>query len=168
MAILPVKSPCALTNISIGAPLVLLVVTIRGGCCQIFGIWDNRLTSDQFWKLGCVLLGCVPIRAIYRWPAVFMDMALFTTLVTSYIWPDRWPSSRSTIISTAAALEINLFQSLVDRLFNGHIVCLWKWRLVLRIFFDGSRFPPLWIYKIAVFLRSLLYKGLIGYEILLS
>ena len=33
---------------------------------------------------------------------------------------------QSTIISTAADLEINLFQSLVDILLNGHSVCLWK------------------------------------------
>ena len=38
VAILPVKSPCTLTIIARGAPLVLLVVAGHGGCCQIFGI----------------------------------------------------------------------------------------------------------------------------------
>ena len=38
MAILPVKSPCTLTIIAIDAPLVLLVVAGRAGCCQVFGI----------------------------------------------------------------------------------------------------------------------------------
>ena len=38
MAILPVKYPCALTIIAIGAPLVLLIVAGHGGCCKIFGI----------------------------------------------------------------------------------------------------------------------------------
>ena len=94
-------------------------------------------------------------------------MALFTTLVTSYIWPGIWPSSRDTTIFTTMAIEINPTKSLVDRVFDGHIVCLWKWSLILRLFFDGSRFPLLWIHKIAVFLRSLLNKGLIGYDIIL-
>ena len=168
MAILPVKSPCTLTIIARVAPLVLLVVAGRVGCCQIFGIWDNRLISHPLWKLICGLLGWVPTRDIYLWPAVFLDMALFTTLVTSYIWPGIWPSSRATIIFNAAALDINLLKSLIYRLFNGHIVCLWKWRLELRRFFDGSWFLPLLINNILVLLRSLLYKGLIGYEILLQ
>ena len=38
VAILPVKSPCTLTIIARGAPLVLLVVAVHGGCCQIFDI----------------------------------------------------------------------------------------------------------------------------------
>ena len=156
MAILPVKSPCTLTIISRGAPLVLVVVAGHGGCFQIFGIWDNRIPSHPFWKLICGLIGCVTTRAISRWPAVFLDMENFTTLVTSYIWLGRWPSSRATTISTAAALEINLLQSLVDWLFNDHSVCLWKWRLVLRLLFAGSRSLPLWIHKIAIFLCSLL------------
>ena len=33
--------------------------------------------------------------------------------------------------------------------------------------FSSSWFPPLWTNKIAVFMRSLLYKGLINYELLL-
>ena len=167
MAILPVKSPCTMTIIERDAPLVLIVVAGHGGCCQIFGTWDNRLISHSFWKLICGILGWVPTRAISLWPAVFLDMALFTTLVTIYIWPGRWPFSRATTISTSADLEINLLQSLVDWLFDGHIVCLRKWRLVLRLFFAGIRFPPLWIHKIALFSCSLLYKGLIGYEIIL-
>ena len=167
MDILPVKSPCTLTIITIGAPIVLLFVAGHGGCCQIFGIWDNRLLSNPLWNIVGGLLGWVPTRAISLWPAVFLDMALFATLVTSHILPGKLPSSRATNISTSAALEINLCQSFVDRLFNGHSLCLRKWRLVLRLLFAGSRFPPLWIHKIAVFSCSLLYKGLIGYEILL-
>ena len=167
MAIFTVKYPCTLTIIARGSPLILLVVAGYGWCCQIFGIWDNRLLSHPLWKLICGILGLVPTGAISLWPAVFVDMALFTTLVTSYIWPGRWSSSRATNISTATALEINLLQSHVYRLLNNHRVCIWKWRLVLRLFFAGSRFPPLWIHKIAVFTRSLLYKRLIGYDILL-
>ena len=91
----------------------------------------------------------------------------FTTLVTSYIWPGRWPYSRAIIIYTPAAPEINLHQSLVGRLLNWRSVCLRNWRLVLILFFAGSRFPLLWIHKIMVFSRSLFCKGLIGYEILL-
>ena len=167
MAILPVKYSCTLIIIARGAPIVLLVVSGHGGCCQIFDIWDNRFLTYPFWKLICGLLWWAPTRAISLWPAVFLYMALFTTLVKSYIWPGSWPFSRATNISTASDLEINLLQSLVDWLFNGHSVCLWKWRLILRLFFACSRFPPLLIHKIAVFSRTLLYKGLIGYEILL-
>ena len=118
-------------------------------------------------KLICGLLGWFPTIYIFLWPAVFLDMAPFATLVTSFIWLGRWPSSISTIIYTVAALVIKLLQSLVDQLSNGHIVCFWKWRLFLRILFSVRRFPPLWIHKITVFLRNLLYKGLIGYDILL-
>ena len=167
VAILSVKSPCSITTITRGATLGLLVVADHGGCCNIFGIWNNRFCSDPLWKLVCWILRWVPTRDISRWPAVFLAMDLLTTLVKSYIWPYGWPSSRATTVYTAAALGINLLQSLVDWLFNGHSVFLRKWRLVLRLFFDCSRFPPLWIHKIAVFSRSLLYKGLIGYEILL-
>ena len=167
MAILPVKSPCALTIIARDAPLVLLVVAGHGGCCQIFGIWVNRLSSHPFWKLIYGLLGCVVTRNICLWPTIFMDKTLFTTLVTFPIWPGKWTFSRAITISTAAALEINLLQSLVDWLFNGQSLCLWKWSLILILFFACSRFPPLWICKITVFSRSLLYKGLIGYDILL-
>ena len=108
VAILPAKSPCTLTIIARDAPLVLLVVVGHGGCYHIFGIWVNRLSSYPFWKLIYWLLGFVNTRSMSRWPAVFLDMALFIALVTNYIWPGRWPSSRSTTISTAAALEINL------------------------------------------------------------
>ena len=38
VAILPVKSPCTLAIIAIGAPLLLLVVEVRVGCFHIFGI----------------------------------------------------------------------------------------------------------------------------------
>ena len=38
VALFPVKSPCTLTIIARVAPLVLLVVTVHGGCCQIFVI----------------------------------------------------------------------------------------------------------------------------------
>ena len=167
MAILPVKSLCTLNIIARGAPLVLLVVAGHGGCCKIFGIRDNRISSNPFWKLICGLLWCVPTRDISQWPEVFLDMALLNTLVTSYTWPGRWTSSRATIIYTTKDLEIKPIQSLVDWLFNGYSIWLWKWRLVLRLFFACSRFPPLWIHKIVVFSRSLLYKGLVGYEIFL-
>ena len=167
MAILPVKSPCTLTIIARGAPLVLLVSSVHSGCCRILGIWDNRLLSRPFWKIIFGLLWWVPTRAISLWPAVLLDMALFTTLVTSYIWPSTWPSSKATTISTVEDLEIKLLKILVDRFSNGRIVCLWKLRLVWRLFFSGSWFPPLWIHKIAVFTCSLFYKGLIVYEILL-
>ena len=146
MATLPAKSLCTLIIIAWGAPLVLLVVAGHDGCCNIFGIWDNRLLSHPFWKLICGLLGWFPNRNISFLPAVFLDMDLFTTLVTSYIQPRRWPSSIVTTISTATAIGINLIQSLVDRLFNDHSVCLWNWRLVLQRFFAGSWFPLLWIH----------------------
>ena len=167
VAILPVKSPCTLTVISRGAPLLLIFVAINGGCCRIFGIWDDRLSSHPFWKLIYGLLGCVTTITIWLLPAVFLYMALFTTLVTSYIWPGRWPSSRATTISTVSALVIDLLQNLFGRLFNGHSVCLREWRLIIIFFFACSRFPPLWIHKIAVLSCSFLYKGLIGYDILL-
>ena len=167
MAILQVKSPCILTIIERGAPLVLVVVAGHGGCCQMFGTWDNRLLSNQSWNLICGLLGWVPTISISFWSAVFLDMELFSTLVTSHIWPGRWPYSRATTIFTVTDLEVKLLQSLVDRLLNGKSVCLWKWRLVLRIIFAGSSFLTLWIHNITVFSLSLLYKGLIGYDILL-
>ena len=167
MAILPVKSSCTTKIISRGAPLILLVVTGHGGCCKIFGIWDNRLLSNPFWKILCGLLGWVPTIAISLWPAIFLDMDLFATLVTSHILPCRWPSSRATTIYTVEAIELKLIKSLVGKLLTVHSLCLQKWRLVLRLFFACRRFPPLSIHKIAVFLCSLLYKGLTGYELLL-
>ena len=167
MAIPPVKYPCTPTIISRGAPLVLLVIAVHGGRRQIFSIRDNRLLSNPSWKLICVLLGWVPTREISLWPAVFLDMDLFATLVTCYIWPVKWPSSRSTTIYTETALEINTIRSLVDRMFKDHSACLRKWRLVLKLLFAGSRFPLIWIHNIAVFTCSLLYKRLIGYDIFL-
>ena len=65
------------------------------------------------------------------------------------------------------SLKSTLLQILVDQLLNGHSVFLWMWRLVSRLFFAGRCLPPIWIHNIAVFLCSLLYKGLIGYELLL-
>ena len=167
MDILPVKYSCTLTIIARVAPLVLLVVAGHFCCNQIFSIWDNMLLSHPFWKFICGLLGWVPTRSISLWHAVFLDMALFNTLVTSYIWPGNWTSSRAITISSRADPEINLLQSFVDRLFNDHSVWLRKWRLVLRLLFDASRFPLFRIQKIAVFMCSLLYKGIIGYDILL-
>ena len=166
MAILPVKLLCSITIITIGAPIVLLAVVGHGGCCNIFGILNNRLISDPFWKIVCVLLGWVPTRVSSLWPTVFLYRALLTTLVTSQIWLDRWPSSIDTNIYTEAALEVNLIQRLVDRLLNDHSVCLWKWRLFLRLILVGIRLPQLWIGKIEVFTRILLYKGKIGDELL--
>ena len=167
VAILPVKSPCTLTIIARGAPLLLLIVAGHDGCCKIFGIWINRLLSHPFWNLNFGLVGWVPTRAISIWPAVFLGMAPFSTLATSHIWTERWNSPRATTIYTEEAPGTNLIQSLVDLLLNDHSVCLWKWRLVLRLLFSGGRFQLLWIHKIAVFSCSLLQKGLIGYELLL-
>ena len=167
MAILPVKSPCTLTIIARGSAIVLLVFAGHGGCCKIFGIWNNRLLSNPLWKLVCVILGWVPTRAISLWPEVFLDVALYFTLVTSHIWSGRWPSSRYILISVVAYIEVNPIQILVDLLINCHSICLQKWRLFLRLFFAGSRFPPLWIYNIAVFSCSLLYRELTGCDILL-
>ena len=112
-------------------------------------------------------LGGFPPDPISLWPKVFLDISLLATLVTCHIWPGKLPFSRATTISTVTAIEINLIKSLVDQLLNGHIVCLWKRRLVLRLFFASSRLPPLWIHKIAVCMRTLLYKGHICYELLL-
>ena len=156
VVILTVKSPCTLTIIARGAPLVLIFVAGHGGCCRIFGIWNNRLLSNPFWKLICVLLGWVTTRDISIWPAVFLDTDLLTTFVTSFIWPGRWTSYRATNIYTAMAIEINLIQSLVYLLLNGHSVYLWKWRLFLIIYFSVIRFPLILIDKITVFLHSLL------------
>ena len=167
MAILPVKCTCILTIIVRGAPLLLLVVLDHGGCCKIFGIWNNRLIGNSFWKIVCRRLGWVPTRTIYLWPAVFPGMDLFYTHVTSHIWPGRWPSSRATTIFTAAGLEVNLTQSFVYLVINVQSVCLRNWRLFLRNFFDCIRFPPLLIHNIAVFSRSLLYKVLMGYGLIL-
>ena len=65
IAILPVKSPYTLTMIAMCTPLVLLFVTGHGGCCHIFGIWDNRLISHPLWKLMYGFFGCFPTRAIF-------------------------------------------------------------------------------------------------------
>ena len=108
MSILPVKSPCTLTIIARGAPFVLIVIAGHGGCCQVFVIWVNRLCGHPFWKLIYWLLGCVTIRTMYLWPAIFLNIALITTLVTFPIWFGKWPFSRATIIYAASALEINL------------------------------------------------------------
>ena len=166
MAILPVKYPCALTIIAIGAPPVLLVVADHGVCYKIFGIWNNRLLSDPFWKLVCGILLWVPTRANSLWPEFFLYMARLATLVTSHIWLDRWPSSSATSISTMKDLEFNLLQILVDQLINFRSVCIWKWRLFLILLLSNRQFSLLWINNITVFNHSLLYKGLIGDELL--
>ena len=162
MAILPVKYPWAIAIIKRGEPRILLVVLVHFGCCKIFGIWNNRLIVDPLWALVCVLL------AISLWPADFLYMNLLATLVTSNIWLDRKPSAIATTISTATALEVNWIQSLFYQLLNGHSICLWNWRLFSRLLFAGSRFPLLWIDKIMVFTHILLYKVLIGDELLWS
>ena len=59
MAILLVKSPCTLAIIARGAPLVLFVVADIGGCCQIFGIWENKLLRYPFWKIIFRLFGAL-------------------------------------------------------------------------------------------------------------
>ena len=166
MAILTVRSPCTITIISRGAPLVLISVGVHGGCCNIFGIWNKGFLSNPSQKLVCVFLRWVPTREIYLWPEVFLYMALLVIFVTSHICLDRWPSSRSTTISTKEALELNLIQSLVDQLINFHSACLCKWRLVLRLLISGSWFPPILIYKIAVFTRSLVNKVIMVDELL--
>ena len=121
VSILPVKSPYTLTIIARDAPLVLLVVAGHGRCCRVFGIWDNRLSSHPLWKLIYGLLGWVPTISIPLLIAVFLDMALFITLVTSYIWPGRWLFSRATTISNASDIEINMLQSRHKYVKKGHI-----------------------------------------------
>ena len=159
METLPVKPPCTITIIERGAQNLLLVVAVHGGCCHIFGIWNNRLLSNPLWKLIWRLLGWFPTREISLWTSVFIDMDIFDTLVTSHIWPGIWPFYRATNISTTENFEVNLLQILFDRIINGSSVCLHKWRLVLRLFCASSRLPPLWIHNIPLFSRSLLYKN---------
>ena len=62
VATLPVKSPCTIIIIERVAPLVLVVVTGHGGGCQIFGIRNNRLLGEPFWKLICGIIGSFPTR----------------------------------------------------------------------------------------------------------
>ena len=167
MAILPVKPPCTITIIARGAPLVLVVVVGHGRFYKIFGVWNSRHLIELFWKLIFRLLGWVPNRASSFWSFCFLGMDLLATLVISHIWLDRRTSSRATTIYTAADLEVNFIQIIVDRRINGHSVCLKKWRLVLRLLLYSSRFPLLWTGKIAVFTRIIFYKGLIGDELFL-
>ena len=75
MAILPVIPPCTPTIIARGAPLLLIIVMGHGGCCKIFGIWNNRLLGNPFWKLIWGGLGWVPtepftfnLQYFLRWP----------------------------------------------------------------------------------------------------
>ena len=61
VAILPVKYPYTLTIISIGAPLVLLIVVGHGGCCKIFGICKIRfLVTHSESSFGNFLGGFPP------------------------------------------------------------------------------------------------------------
>ena len=152
---LPVKLPCTITIIARGARLVLVVVAGLVGCCNIFSIWNNSLFSYPLWNLVCWILGWSPNRSSSLWPVIFLDMDSLATLAKSHIRLDIWPSSRGTNISTEAYLEVNLLQILGDWHLNGHSVWLWKWRVSVRLFFAGSRFPPLWIVKITVLTRSL-------------
>ena len=95
MAIFPVKSPCTLTIIARCASFVLLVIADHGGCCQILVIWVNRICIHPLWKLIHGLLGCVISGTISLWLAVFLNMALFTTLVTFSIWLGKLPFFRA-------------------------------------------------------------------------
>ena len=90
-------------------------------------------------------------------PLYPVGMALLVTLMTSCIRTVIWLFYRSTNIFTVAALEANLIQSIVDRLTNGHSICIWRWRLALGLLLASSRSPPLWINKAMVFMRNLLY-----------
>ena len=164
--ILPVNFPLTITIITRGAPLIILVIVGCDGCFKIFGILNNRIISNPFWKLICGLLGWVATRYSYLWPALFIDMSLLATLVTSHIWLERWPSSRTTTISDVADLEVNLLEILVDLMINGHIVCLLKWMLVLILIISSRRLPPLWIEKSVLFTRSLFYKRLMGDDLI--
>ena len=81
VATLPVKYPCPTTIIARGLPLVLIVVAGHGGCCNIFGIRENRILSNPFWKPIFGLLVWVTTRFISLWPAVFIDMEFLPHLL---------------------------------------------------------------------------------------
>ena len=151
MAILPVKSPCTITIISIGTSLVLVVLASHVGCCEIFRIWNNCFLSDPLWKLICVFFGWVPARASSLWPPVFLYMSLLATLVKSHILLYRRPPSRVTTISTVAYLEVKFLKSLVYQLSYGDSLWLCNWMLVFILLLSGRRSPLLWIDNIAVF-----------------
>ena len=82
------------------------------------------------------------------------------------IWPVRWLSPIPTTISTIEYTEIKLIHSRFEKLLNRNSVYLQKQTLVLRLLIYSSRFPPIWINKVAVLTRSIFHKGLIGDEIL--
>ena len=63
-------------------------------------------------------------------------------------------------------LEVNLLQRLVDQLLNLRSIGFRQRRLVLRLYLACSRFPLIWIDKVALFTCSLSYKGRVGDEIL--
>ena len=81
-------------------------------------------------------------------------------------WTWKCPYSRANIISTVTTLESNLLQILVYWLINFHSLCLWEQRLVFRLLLARSRFPPLLIDKVVVFMHIFLYKGLISDDLL--
>ena len=166
MAIHPLKEPHTITIILRREKFVLVVVASHVGFWQIFGIWNNRILDDPLWKLIYWLIGWVSTRSSLLWPAVFLEMTLLATLVTSQILSSSRTSSRTTTISIAVDPEINLLQRLVDQTINGRSVCFQKWRLILRLLLASSQLPPIWIDKIAVFTHSLLHKVLISDELL--
>ena len=144
-------------------------------CTSCYGSWwmfqdlwylKKRLLSNPLCNIICGILGWVLTRAISLWPAVSLDMSLLVIFVTNYILLDRWTSLRATNISTVSDIKVNLLQILVDWMLKFHNVFLHEWRLVLRLLLACSWFPPLWIYEVSLFTHSLLYKGIIGDELL--
>ena len=147
-------------------PLVCVVVAGHGGYFHIFGIWENRILGDLFWKIICGLLVWVHTITISLWPAFLPKMSLVVTLVTNHILFCIQPSYRATNISNVSDLEVNLLKIIVDWLIYFHSVCLQEQSFVLRLLLSGSRLPPLVIDKYMVFKCSLLYEAIIGDDIL--
>ena len=105
MTIFLLKYPHTITVISRRMPLVFISVAGYGCYCQDFSIWNIRLRDDLLWKLFCWLLRLFSTKTIYIVPVIPLYMELFSTLVTSYIWPGNLTSTRSSTTSTIGALK---------------------------------------------------------------
>ena len=113
---------------------------------------------EYFWLNS----GMNPTRNISIVSVLSLNMYLLGTLMTCHILTVRWPSTRSNIIPTASDLKINFLQRLVYWLINCHSVWILWIIIFLILLLSRSRFLPLGINKVAVFICNLLHEGLIG------
>ena len=98
---------------------------------------------------------------------IIISTILISTSFRDTLYFTIWYSSIANNIATLSYHGVKFLSIIFVWLSNWHGLCLQERRLVLIFLLAGSRFPPIWINKVTVFTHSLLYKRLIGYDLLI-